>query len=403
MKRTRFSEEQIIGVLKEAEAERRPPTLARRHGVSEATIYNRKSKYGGLEVSDARRLKELESENAKLKRLLADAMLDKAALKDLLGKKVLTPAAQREAVAHLQACHGMSERRACRVIDADRKSVRYRSTRDDDADLREKLRELANQRRRFGYRRLHILLRREGIMINRKKTQRLYKEEGLAVRRRRSRRRAVGTRAPAPVLALPNQRWSLDFVHDQMASGRRFRVLNVVDDVTRECLAAVPDTSISGRRVVRELTADRTAWQARHDRQRQWDRTHQQRRVGMVRRDRRGAALHRARKADAEWLCRESTIRMRDELLNETLFMSMAHAHVEIAAWVDDYNRERPHSSLGYATPAAFAAELDKQWPASLRPTVSATQPIASTALMRNKAARPLIPAEESWGSRQDS
>jgi putative transposase len=108
----------------------------------------------------------------------------------------------------------MSERRACRVIDADRKSVRYRSVRDDDAALRGKLRELANQRRRFGYRRLHILLRREGVMINRKKTQRLYREEGLAVRRRGSRRRAVGTRAPAPVLALPNQRWSLDFVHD---------------------------------------------------------------------------------------------------------------------------------------------------------------------------------------------
>jgi transposase InsO family protein len=167
---------------------------------------------------------------------------------------VVTPAAKREAVAHLQVCHEMSERRACRVIDADRKSVRYRSIRDDDAALREKLRELANQRRRFGYRRLHILLRREGVMINRKKTQRLYREEGLAVRRRRSRRRAVGTRAPAPVLALANQRWSLDFVHDQMASGRRFRVLNVVDDVTRECLAAVADTSISGYRVVRELT-----------------------------------------------------------------------------------------------------------------------------------------------------
>ena len=91
-------------------------------------------------------------------------------------------------------------------------------------------------------------------MINRRKTQRLYKEEGLAVRRRRSRKRAVGTRAPAPVLALLNQRWSLDFVHDQMASGRRFRVLNIVDDVTRECLRAVPDTSISGRRVGRELT-----------------------------------------------------------------------------------------------------------------------------------------------------
>ena len=147
----------------------------------------------------------------------------------------------------------MSERRACRVIGADRKSMRYRSQRDDDAELRSKLRELAQQRRRFGYSRLHILLRREGAVINRKKTQRLYREEKLAVRRRRSRRRAIGARAPAPVLALPNQRWSLDFVHDQMASGRRFRVLNIVDDVTRECLRAVPDTSISGRRVVREL------------------------------------------------------------------------------------------------------------------------------------------------------
>lgn len=148
----------------------------------------------------------------------------------------------------------MSERRECRVIDADRKSVRYCSTRDEDAPLRERLSPFANERRRFGYRRPHILLRREGVMINRKKTQRLYKEEALAVRRRRSRKPAVGTRAPALVLVLPNQRWSLDFVHDQMASGRRLRVLNVVGDVTRKCLAAVPDTSISGYRVLRELT-----------------------------------------------------------------------------------------------------------------------------------------------------
>jgi putative transposase len=105
-------------------------------------------------------------------------------------------------------------------------------------------------------------------------------------------------------------------------------------------------------------------------------------------------ALHRARQTDAERLLREVGFaalrvngRMRDELLNETLFLSLAHARVEIAAWVEDYNRERPHSAPGYATPAAFAAELNKQWPASLRPTGSATQPIASTALMRNKAA----------------
>jgi putative transposase len=176
---------------------------------------------------------------------------------------MVTPAAMREAVAHLQASPGMSERRACRVVEADRKSVRYRSTRPDDADLRERLRALAAERRRFGYRRLHILLRRDGVLVNRKNTQRLYTEEGLTVRKRRSRRRAVGARPAPPVLALPNQRWSLELppcgrclrpVHDQMASGRRFRMLNIVDDVTRECLAAVPDTSISGRRVVRELT-----------------------------------------------------------------------------------------------------------------------------------------------------
>ena len=283
----------------------------------------------------------------------------------------------------------MSERRACRVIDADRRSVRSRSTRDDDAGLREKLRELANQRRRFGYRRLHILLPRQGIMINRKKTQRIYQEEGLAVRRRRSRKRAVGTRAPAPVLALPNQRWSLDFVHDQMASGRRFRVLNIVDDVTRECLRAVPDTSISGRRVVREL-ADLIAERGK---------------PGMIVSDNgtelpSNAVLAWCGEAGVEWhyitpgkpmqngFCESFNGRMRDELLNETLFLSLAHARVEIAAWVEDYNRERPHSSLGYATPAAFAAELNKQWPASLRPTGSATQPIASTAQMRKTTAR---------------
>src|SRR5436309_12936560 len=133
--------------------------------------------------------------------------------------------------------------------------IRYRSRRPPDTELRARLHELASQRRRFGYRRLYILLRDEGEPSGINRIYRLYREEGLAVRKRRTRRKAVGTRAPILVAAKPNARWSLDFVHDQLSCGRRFRILNIVDDVTRQCLAAIPDTSISGRRVSRERTA----------------------------------------------------------------------------------------------------------------------------------------------------
>jgi transposase InsO family protein len=168
---------------------------------------------------------------------------------------MVRPAAKREAVAHLREHFQMSERRACSVLAADRKMIRYRSRRPPETELRERLRDLANERRRFGYRRLFILLRREGEASGINRIYRLYREERLGVRKRKGRKRAIGVRAPLLVEARPNARWSLDFVHDQMANGRRFRILNVVDDVTHECLAAIPDTSISGHRVARELTA----------------------------------------------------------------------------------------------------------------------------------------------------
>ena len=305
---------------------------------------------------------------------------------------MVTPAAKREAVAHLQALLDVSERRACRVIAADRTSVRYRCRRADDGELRTKLRALALERRRFGYRRLHILLRREGVLINRKKTQRLYREEGLTVRRRKGRKRAVGTRTPPPALALPNQRWSLDFVHDQLATGRRFRVLNIVDDVTRECLAAVPDTSISGRRVVRELSR-LIAWRGKPGMIVSDNGTELTSNAVLAWCEQTGIAWHYTTpgKPTQNAFVESFNGRMRDELLNETLFMSIGHAREKIAAWADDYNTGRPHSSLGYASPAAFAAELNKQWPAPLRPAGSATQPIAYPAPMRNNIAETLI------------
>lgn len=269
------------------------------------------------------------------------------------------PAEKRKAVAHLQAIMGLSERRACSIVGADRKMVRYRSCRLSEAELRGRLRQLANERRRFGYRRLFILLRREGEPSGINRIYRLYREEGLTVRKRRARRRAVGTRAPILVEARPNARWSLDFVHDQFACGRRFRVLNIVDDVTRECLAAIPDTSISGRRVARELT----------------DLVARRGKPGLIVSDHgteftSNAILAWSKDHRIEWyyiapgkpmqngFCESFNGRMRDELLNETLFFGLDHARTTIAQWAHDYNEKRPHSALKYLTPAAYAAKL---------------------------------------------
>jgi transposase InsO family protein len=269
------------------------------------------------------------------------------------------PAAKREAVAHLQTVMDLSERRACRIVSADRKMIRYRSCRPPDTALRSRLRDLANARRRFGYRRLFVLLRRDGEPSGLNRIYRLYREEGLGVRKRRARRRAVGTRAPILVEARPNARWSLDFVHDQFANGRRFRVLNIVDDVTKECLAAVPDTSIPGRRVARELTA----LIERHGK------------PGMIVSDNGteftcNAMLTWSESHKIQWhfiapgkpmqngYCESFNGKMRDELLNETLFFGLDHARAQIAGWVDDFNHQRPHSALGYLTPAAYAANL---------------------------------------------
>ena len=269
------------------------------------------------------------------------------------------PGVQREAIAHLGAMMGLSERRACRIISADRTSMRYRTRRPADAALRARLRALAQERRRFGYRRLFILLRREGEASGQNRIYRLYREEGLSVRRRTARRRAVGTRAPILIETRANARWSLDFVHDQFANGRRFRVLNVVDDVTRECLAAIPDTSISGARVARELTAVVAA----------------RGKPGMIVSDNgteftSTAILSWAAEYRIDWhyiqpgkpmqngFVESFNGRMRDELLNESLFFGLDHARAELALWITDYNTERPHSALGYTTPAAFASGL---------------------------------------------
>ena len=290
---------------------------------------------------------------------------------------MVTPAAKREAVAHLRFAFDMSERRACRTIGCVRMTVRYRCRRPADAELRQRLRALAHERRRFGYRRLHVLLRREGFTVNHKRLFRLYREESLMVRRRGGRKRALGTRAPMLVPQWPNDRWSLDFVADQFIDGRRMRILAVVDDCTRECLALVPDTSISGIRVAREL--DRLLVACGKPKTIVSDNGTELTS---------NAILRWADDHKVEWhyiapgkpvqnAFVESFIgRLRDELLNETLFRSLVHARSMLEAWRADYNHDRPHSRLGWLSPAIYAAQRRS---AALRSTDGSAPRTAAT------------------------
>ena len=269
---------------------------------------------------------------------------------------MVTPAAEREAVAHLKMGHEMSERRACKLLKCCRMTVRYASVRADDAALRDRMKAIAHERRRFGYRRIHVLLKREGVSVNHKRLFRLYREEKLSVRKRGGRKRALGTRAPMLVPLAPNQRWSLDFVSDQFTDCRRFRVLTVIDDCTRECIALVADTSLSGRRVAREL-----------------NQLMEQRGVPKMIVSDNGteftsnAILNWADEAKVDWhyiapgkptqngFIESFNGKLRDEKLNDTLFTTLHQARVELATWKYDYNHHRPHSGLGWLTPSEFA------------------------------------------------
>jgi len=262
-------------------------------------------------------------------------------------------------VGEIRAQFGFSERRACRLVGLHRSSARYAAHPARERDMRERLKQLAWQRRRFGYRRLAVLLRREGWAVNHKRVYRQYRAEGLTLHRRRPTRRLLGRAQPLVTATRPNQRWSIDFMHDALACGRPFRILTVIDDYTRECPALEVDTSLPAARVIRVLervTAARgTPEVLVLDN-------------GPECRSRQLAAWAHARGITLRFIepgkpmqnayVESFNGKLRDECLNEHWFGSLADARHVLETWRHDYNDVRPHSALANVSPATFAANI---------------------------------------------
>ncbi len=251
--------------------------------------------------------------------------------------------------------YAFSERRACRVMKMAVASYRYRS-RHTDESLRTKLVELAREKPRFGYRRLHILLGRAGEQVNHKRVHRVYREAGLMLRRKK-RKHCVREGKPLVARTSANQEWALDFVHDAVECGRTIRVLSVVDAYTRECLALEVDTSFASRRVTRVLdaiTAERgIAGAIRVDNGPEFTSRHFL--AWAV--ERQIEVIHiQPGKPTQNGRVESFHGRLREECLRVSWFQNLFDARRKIAAWRIEYNEERPHSSLGYKTPKEFAA-----------------------------------------------
>lgn len=269
---------------------------------------------------------------------------------------MVTPAIRRLVVGHVMKVHTASERRVCRALTVSRTSIRYCSTRTEPTKLIATMRELAQERPRAGYRGIYRLLRRRGHKVNHKRVYRLYRREGLSVRTKRRRRFAASPRIVLPTATHPNQCWAMDFVSDHLASGRRFRILTVVDQFSRRCPGTLLDTSIPGRRVARfldELAAQCGGYPALitvdngpefiSNALDQWASEHG---VKLV--------FSRPGKPVDNAFIESFNGRFRDECLNANWFYSFSDAKNVIETWIKDYNEERPHSALGGLTPIEY-------------------------------------------------
>ena len=357
----RFTEEQIIGFLREADAGIPVKDLCRRHGFSEASYYLWRAKFGGLSVSDAKRLKALEAENAKLKKLARRGHARAGGDPRGAAKKVVTAPSRREMVRTLTT-QGLTERHALRVVGMSASSLRYRPAPDRNGALRGKILAVAHRHRRYGAGMIYLKLRQEGAIVNHKRIERLYAEAKLQVRRRKRKKVPVSDRQPLVRPDAANEVWSMDFVFDRSADGRVIKCLTIVDDATHESVAVVPQRAIGGlavTRILNHLAITRGLPKViRTDNGKEfcgramltWAHAHDVR-----------LRLIEPGKPNQNAYVESFNGRLRDECLNEHWFLNLDHARAIIEAWRRGYNEERPKKALGGLTPAAYARQLAKK------------------------------------------
>ncbi|MEM0932140.1 MAG: IS3 family transposase [Bacteroidota bacterium] len=361
MKRSRFSETQVVKILKQHEAGISVKELCKEHGISAATFYNWKGKYGGMDASQLKKLKEMESELSRYKQMYAELAHQNYALKDLIEKKPLGPTGKRCSADYLVEEHRLSLRTACMLLCLSTSVYYYRPKARDDGELIAELDRLAQEHPTYGFRKMFLMLRHQGHPWNHKRVYRVYKEMKLNVRRKRKRRIPQRVKEPLTLPIGPNIVWSMDFMHDSLSYGKSFRVLNIIDDFNREALWSAADVSIGSQRLVREL--DRlVAFRGKPQ---------------MIRVDN-GPEFT---SANFQLWCRAKNIEIkyiqpgkpvqnslierfnrsyRQEVLNAYLFESLSQVRTLTEQWVEHYNEKRPHEALQKMTPREFLNKYGK-------------------------------------------
>ncbi|MFL5813331.1 MAG: IS3 family transposase [Bdellovibrionia bacterium] len=361
MPKKRYSPEEIISHLRTIEIENGKglsiEDCCKKTGITAQTFYRWREEYGGLRIDQAKRLKDLEQENQRLKKLVANLALDNQILKEVAPGKVLSPARRRDAVQHVVKKLKVSERRACRTLNQYRSSQRYVARRpDDEKRLNERIVKLASEYGRYGYRRVTALLRQEGWEINVKRVYRIWREEGLKVPKKQPKRARLWLADGSTVRKRPerpNHVWSYDFVMDKTHDGRPLKILSVVDEFTRECICLEVRRRITSREMIEILSdlflARGCPEHIRSDNGPEFIASIL--RIWFSKLDIAPLFIH----PGSPWengFVESFNGKLRDELLNGEIFFTLTEAKVITEQWRKHYNTKRPHSALGYLPPA---------------------------------------------------